>query len=123
MSEARGFLKLAQKYERRMRYCREEMIKNRDVYIPQLRGIIECAVQYLEITYGEMESWANTMQTVFAVDDANTWLQKIELWLMKKFVCYRYSQTIKEADIVETAKRQFESMLNTLEVMNAFRRL
>lgn len=123
MSVARGFLKLARKYERRMTYMRESMIENRAVHIPQLRGILECLEQALDLTYGEMESWADSMHAVFEVDEFDHWYEKIELIFMKWYVCYRYNKTIQEATIMEEAKKSLSKNCNQLEVMNAFRRL
>ena len=121
MRVARGFLKLARKYEWKMMYDREEMIKNRDIHIPQLRGILSCLEQALELTYGEMESWAHTMHTVFEVDEFDHWYQRIELIFMKWYVCFCYNRTIKIATIMEEAKKSLSKNCNHLEVMNAFR--
>ena len=123
MSVARGFLRLARKYERNMTYMRESMIENRAVHIPQLRGILDCLEKALDITYGEMESWADSMRAVFETDEFDHWYERIELVFMKWYVVHRYNKTIQEAQIMEDSKKILSKICNQLEVMNAFRRL
>ena len=123
MSVARGFLRLAKRYERRMEYCHEEMVKNKDVHITQLREVVKCVEKSLEITYGELESWAESIEAVYAVDEFDNIFERIELVFLKKYVNEKYSRTLKKITITEDAKKRLKNVLNKLEVMNAFRRI
>ena len=123
MSVARGFLRLAKRYERRMKYCHEEMVKNKDSHITQLREVMKCVEQSLEITYGELENWANSIESVYSVDEFDNFFERIELVFLKWYVNQRYSWTLKEAEVTEEAKKRLQSVLNKLEVLNAFRRI
>lgn len=123
MSVARGFLRLAKKYERRMKYNRENIVNNRDDHITQLREAIGCAKQFLDISYEELENWSDSIQAVYEVDEFDNIFQRVELVFLKKYVNWMYSRTLKEIYIVEDAKKRLEKILNTLEVLNAFRRI
>ncbi len=122
MGVARGFRRLAKKYEMRMEFCHESMVNNRDFHITQLREAIGCADQFLDISYGELENWADSIQVVYEVDEFDNVFQRVELVFMKKFVNWMYSRTLKEITITEDAKKRMQSILNKLEVLNAFRR-
>ena len=121
MSVARGFLRLAKRYEKRMEYCHEEMVKNRNAHIAQLREVMKCVEQSLDITYGELENWANSIEAVYAVDEFNNIFERIELVFLKWYVNMMYSRTLKEAEVTEEAKKKLKAVLNKLEVLNAFR--
>lgn len=123
MSVARGFLRLAKRYERRMEYCHEEMVKNKETHITQLREVMKCVERSLDITYGELECWADSIESVYAVDEFNNIFERIELVFLKWYVNTRYSRTLKEAEVTEEAKKRLKSVLNKLEVLNAFRRI
>ena len=123
MSIARGFLRLAKRYERRMKYCHDEMVKNKDSHITQLREVMKCVEQSLEITYGELESWADSIESVYSVDEFDNFFERIELVFLKWYVNTRYSWTLKEAEVTEEAKKRLQKVLNNLEVLNAFRRI
>ena len=123
MSVARGFLRLARKYERRMKYCHEYMVNNRDAHITQLREAVGCAKQFLDISYEELENWSDSIQAVYEVDEFDNIFQRVELVFLKKYVNWMYSRTLKEIYIVEEAKKRLKSVLNKLEVLNAFRRI
>ena len=123
MSVARGFLRLARKYERRMKYCHEYMVNNRDTHITQLREAVGCAKQFLDISYEELENWSDSIQAVYEVDEFDNIFQRVELVFLKKYVNWMYSRTLKEIYIAEEAKKRLKSVLNKLEVLNAFRRM
>lgn len=123
MSVARGFLRLARKYERRMKYCHEYMVNNRDTHITQLREAVGCAKQFLDISYEELENWSDSIQAVYEVDEFDNIFQRVELVFLKKYVNWMYSRTLKEIYIVEEAQKRLKSVLNKLEVLNAFRRI
>ena len=123
MSVARGFLRLAKKYERRMKYCHDYMVNNRDTHIAQLREAIGCAKQFLDISYEELENWSDSIQAVYEVDEFDNIFQRVELVFLKKYVNWMYSRTLKEIYIVEEAKKRLKKILNKLEVLNAFRRI
>lgn len=123
MSVARRFLRLAKRYERRMEYCHEEMVKNRDTHIAQLREVIGCIERLLEITYGEVEGWADSIEAVYSVDEFDNFFQRIELVFLKWYVNKRYSWALKEVTETEEAKKTLKNILNKLEVINSFRRI
>lgn len=120
MSVARGFMRLAKRYETRMEYLHEDMVKNRETYITQLRGVITCVEQSLDISYGELENWADSIQAVYEVDEFDNFFQRVELVFLKKYVNWRYSRTLKEITVTEDAKKRLKNVLNKLEVLNAF---
>ena len=123
MGVARGFLRLAKRYERRMEYCHEEMVRNLETHITQLREVMESVERSLDITYGELEGWASSIEAVYAVDEFNNFLERIELVFLKWYVNQRYSWTLKEATVTEDAKKRLKKVLNKLEVINSFRRI
>lgn len=123
MSVARGFLRLAKRYENRMEYRHDKMVKNRDTHITQLREVMKCVERSLDISYGELESWADSIESVYSVDEFNNIFERIQLVFLKMYVNWRYSQTLKEVTITEDAKKRLQSVLNKLEVLNAFRRI
>ena len=118
MSVARGFLRLAKRYERKMEYCREDMVKNKETHITQLREVMKCIERSLDITYGELESWTDSIESVYAVDEFDNIFERIELIFLKWYV-----NTLKEAEVTEEAKKRLKAVLNKLEVLNAFRRI
>lgn len=120
MSVACGLLRLAKRYERRMEYCHEDMVKNRDTHIAQLREVMKCIERSLDITYGELESWAKSIESVYAVDEFNNIFERIELVFLKWYVNTMYSRTLKEVEVTEDAKKRLKVVLNKLEVLNAF---
>lgn len=121
MSIARGFLRLAKRYEMRMEYSHDEMVKNRSVHITQLREVIECIERSLDISYEELKNWACSIQAVCEVDEFDNIFQRIELVFLKMYVNSRYSRTLKEITVTEEAKKRLENILNKLEVLNAFK--
>ena len=110
MSIARGFRRLARKYEMRMEYCHENMVENRDFHITQLREAIGCVNRALDISYEELGNWADSIQAVYEVDEFDNVFQRIELVFLKKFVNWRYSHTLKEIYIAEDAKKRLEKI-------------
>lgn len=120
MSVARGFLRLAKRYEGLMEYHHEEMVKNKETYIAQLREVMKCVIQSLELTYNELESWAKSIESVYAVDEFSNIFERIEIVFLKWYVKTRYSRTLKEIEITEEAKKRIKSVLTKLEVLNAF---
>ena len=121
MSVARGFLRLAKRYERLMEYHHDEMVKNKESYITQLREVMKCVEQALEITYNELENWSDSIESVYAVDEFNNIFERIETKVLKWYVCIRYSRTLKEIYVTEEAQKRLKSVLTKLEVLNAFR--
>ena len=106
-----------------MKYCHDAMVNNRDFYITQLREVVEHAEKFLEVSYEELESWADSITAVYEVDEFDNVFQRIELVFLKKYVNWRYNKTLKEIYVVEDAKKRLKNILNKLEVLNAFRRI
>lgn len=123
MSVARGFMRLARRYEIRMKYCREAMIEKKDFHITQLREVMKCIERFLDISYEELENWANSIQAVYEVDEFDNIFERIELVFLKRYVNWQYSRTLKEVTITEEAKKRLQKVLNTFELLNAFRRI
>lgn len=123
MSVARGFLRLAKRYEIRMKYCRETMIEKKEFHTTQLREVMKCIERSLDISYEELENWASSIQSVYEVDEFDNIFERIELVFLKWYVNLRYSQTLKEVTITEEAKKRLQKVLNTFELLNAFRRI
>lgn len=123
MSVARGFARLARKYERRMERKHENMIKNRNFHITQLSEAIGCLEKSLEISYQELENWANSIQALAETDEFDNIFQRVELVFLKIFVNWMYNRTLKEITVAEDAKKRIKSVRSKLEVMNAFGRI
>lgn len=121
MSTARGFMRLASRYERKMEINHKEMVENRDFHITQLREAIEAADKLLDICYGEFESWCDSMQALYEVDEFDHFWERIELVFLKWYVNQMYCKSVKEIQTTENAKRKLKKVKNTLEVLNAFR--
>lgn len=121
MSAARGFVRLANRYEKKMQINHEEMVEKRDFHITQLREAIEAADKLLDICYGEFESWCDSMQSLYEVDEFDNFLEKIELVFLKWYVNHMYCKSVKEIQDTENAKKRLKKVQTTLEVLNAFR--
>lgn len=120
MSMARSFLRIARKYEWRMKYLRENVIKDRAFHITQLSSILSSLDVVLDLTYDELESWTESMQEVFEVDEFDHWYEKIELVFLKKYVAIRYNNTFKDITGLEDAKKSLADIKSKLEVLDAF---
>lgn len=120
MSMARSFLRMAKKYEWRMKYLRENVIKNRAFHITQLSSILSSLDVVLDLTYDELESWTESMQEVFEVDEFDHWYEKIELVFLKKYVVIRYNNAFKDITGLEDAKKSLADIKSKLEVLDAF---
>lgn len=120
MSVARGYLRLAKRYEIRMKYIHKYMVKNRNFHITQLREAIGCVERLLDISYEELENWSNSIQALYETDEFDNIFERVELIFFKMFVNCRYDQTLKEITVAEEAKRRMKNVLNKLEVLNCF---
>lgn len=123
MSIARKFLRLAKRYENRMKNFHDDMMDNRDFHITQMREVMKSIQLSLDVLYKELENWADAIQSVYEVDMFNNIFERIELVFLKKYVNEKYSRTLKKITITEDAKKRLKNVLNKLEVMNAFRRI
>lgn len=121
MSAARGFIRLASRYEKKMQINHEEMVRNRDFHITQLREAIEAADKLLDICYSEFESWCDSMQALYEVDEFDNFFERIELVVLKWYVNWMYCKSVKEIQDTENAKKRLKRVQTTLEVLNAFR--
>lgn len=121
MSAARGFVRLASRYEKKMKINHEEMVSNRDFHITQLREAIEAADKLLDICYSEFENWCDSMQALYEVDEFDNFFERIELVVLKWYVNLMYCKSVKEIQDTENAKKRLKKVQTTLEVLNAFR--
>ena len=121
MSVAHGFVRLANRYEMKLQINHEEMVEEREFHITQLREAIEAANKLLDICYQEFENWADSMQALYEVDEFDNIFERLQLKYLKWYVSHRYSQTVKEIQDAEQAKKKMQKVLTTLEVLNAFR--
>jgi hypothetical protein len=78
MSVARGFVRLANRYEINFEVNREAIIEERIFHITQLREAIEAANHLLEISYKEFENWADSLQALYEVNEFDIF--KKPLW-------------------------------------------
>ena len=121
MQDSYGIVRLANKYERAFQKRFESIREERDYHIEQLKGIIEQANDALKLETEEIEMWADTMQEVYTVDDADTLIKKIQLFFMKKYVNHMYDKALRETRCLELGKEKLQKLLNRLLVLNAFR--
>lgn len=98
----------------------KDLSKKIDFYIEQLESAIETAKRLEEINVGEIQEWAETIQTVYEVDDANTIIQKFELWIMKKFVEYKYDRALRYSYTLNGIVENFKQVLVRLNQIKAF---
>lgn len=121
MSVARGFVRLANRYEINFEVNREAIIEERIFHITQLREAIEAANHLLEISYKEFENWADSLQALYEVNEFDNFFERLELIYLKWYVSHRYSQSVKEIQDTEAAKKKMEKVLRNLEIIGAFR--
>lgn len=121
MSVARGFVRLANRYEIRFDINHEEMMNNHEFHIAQLREAIESADKLLNICYEEFEGWADSMQALYEVDEFDNFFERIELIYLKWYVKHKYCKCVKEIQDTELAKKKMKKVLNSLELLKAFR--
>ncbi len=121
MSVARGFVRLANRYEMKFQINHDEMVYDRKFHITQLREAIEAADRLLDISYTEFENWADSMQALYEVDEFDNFFERLQLIYLKWYVNYRYTKTVKEIQETEDAKKKMEEVLKKLELFDAFR--
>lgn len=120
MSDSYGFVRLANRYEKRFQMDFQKVLKEREFHIQQLRLIIEQANKAQNLISGDIANWGECIQVVYDVDDANTLWQKFDLSIMKWYVNKMYAKALEESRMVGLGKEKLEKLLNRLLVMGAF---
>lgn len=113
--------RFSKKYERMIQEDSITFFKNRKFHISQLRGTIKEANQLLEVVGDEIQSWCESIESVYSVDEFNNIFERIGLVFLKAFVLFRYNCSLKESQIVQESKERLEKILKRLEVLEAFK--
>ncbi len=110
-----GFKLLIDKYERMFRDDMWKILKQRDFHMYQLKTVIKAANEMLEVIYEEIEGWCDSIKEVYEVDDAINPFQKFQVFIMKKYVIYRYEKALDESQSIEQSKEKLESFLKLID--------
>lgn len=116
-----GIVRLAEKYERAFLIRFENICAEKNFHIEQLKEIIEQAGCALNFETDAIEMWAGTMQVVYEVDDANTLIEKIQLYFMKMYVNHMYDKALRETRCIQLGIEKLQKLLNRLLLLDAFR--
>ena len=116
-----GIVRLAEKYERAFLIRFENIRAEKNFHIEQLKEIIEQAGCALNFETDAIEMWAGTMQVVYEVDDANTLIEKIQLFFMKMYVNHMYDKALRETRCIQLGIEKLQKLLNRLLLLDAFR--
>lgn len=95
--DAYGLKTTADRYEVMIEKDMWRILKAREFHIQQLRVSIDAADELLDIVAEEIEEWSETIKEVYSIDDAHTWLDRLQLFLMKKYVNFKQSHACREA--------------------------
>ena len=90
-------------------------LKQRDFHMYQLKTVIKAANEMLEVIYEEIEGWCDSIKEVSEVDDAINPFQKFQVFIMKKYVIYRYEKALDESQSIEQSKEKLESFLKLID--------
>ena len=116
-----GIVRLAERYERAFQNRFETIREEKSFHIEQLKGIIGQAKNALNMETDNIEMWAGTMQVVYEVDDANTLIEKIQLFFMKLYVNHMYDKALRETRCIQLGIEKLQKLLNRLLLLDAFR--
>ena len=109
-----GIVRLAERYERAFQNRFETIREEKSFHIEQLKGIIGQAKNALNMETDNIEMWAGTMQVVYEVDDANTLIEKIQLFFMKLYVNHMYDKALRETRCIQLGIEKLQKLLNRL---------
>lgn len=112
--DAYGLKVVADRYEIMITDDMWRILKAREFHIEQLNTSIGVADELLDIVAEEIKSWSETIREVYAVDDADTWWKKLQLFVMKKYVNFRQSQVCREAIEIGVQKERLVKSLKIL---------
>ena len=116
-----GIVRLAERYEGAFQNRFETIRAEKSFHIEQLKGIIGQAKNALNMETDNIEMWAGTMQVVYEVDDANTLIEKIQLFFMKLYVNHMYDKALRETRCIQLGIEKLQKLLNRLLLLDAFR--
>lgn len=120
LGDAYGFKRLVRKYEIGFEKNSARIFEEKDFHIEQLKIAISNAEEMLNCLGEEIADWAEALQEVYEVDDADTWWKKIELKIMKVYVNHKYSRVLDESKQVGEFCMKLKMFLNRLEILKAF---
>ena len=109
------------KYEKKFQRDFLEIRNEIDFHIQALTDAITYADEALDSIGEEISEWCDILQELYEVDDANTILQKIDLWRLKIIANNRYATVIDEAVAVQNCKERLQKLLNRLLVLKCCR--
>lgn len=110
-----GFKLLVVRYENAFRDNMWGILKQKQFHIEQLKTAIDAADEILEAIYGEIEGWCDSIKEVYEVDDAINPFRKFLVFIMKKYVIYRYEKALDESQSIEQSKEKLESFLKLID--------
>ena len=109
------------KYEKKFQRDFLEIRNEIDFHIQTLKDVICYADEALDSIGEEISEWCDILQELYEVDDANTILQKIDLWRLKIIANNRYATVLDEAVAVQNCKERLQKLLNRLLVLKCCR--
>ena len=113
--------RITKKYEKKFQRDFLEIRNEIDFHIQALTDAITYADEALDSIVEEISEWCDILQGLYEVDDANTILQKIDLWRLKIIANNRYATVIDEAVAVQNCKERLQKLLNRLLVLKCCR--
>lgn len=120
MNEIKHLNRIARRYENWLESGSSYIRDNISFHVEQLELAIATVKRSLEVTEEEIIGWADAMQAVSEVDDANTWLQKIELKIMTWYVNYKYDKALKYLYDLNSAMEQLCKIASRLKQISFF---
>lgn len=120
MNEIKYLNLVARDYEIMLKKNPQRAKDELDFFIDQMNQAITQTKQLQETASDDIQNWAEAIQTVSEVDDANTWLQKLELKMMKRHVDKRYHQSLVYSKQVADVLERLEVISKRLYQIKAF---
>lgn len=113
--------RFSKKYEKMIQEDPLNIFKNRKFHMAQLRGTLDEANRLLEVVGDEIQSWSESVECVYSVDEFNNIFERIGLVFLKAIVSFRYNCSLKECQIIQESKERLEKILKRLEVLEVFK--
>ena len=111
-----GFERLIKKYES----GKYRFNNDCDFYIEQLGTAMNATDVGLEMIKGEVQDWAEAIQEVSEIDDADTWLKKIQCYFMMRKCMKQYVKSLEEQEYLIDIKKRLEKILNRFLIFKSY---
>lgn len=120
MNEIKQLNRIAKRYENWLESGFSYSCDNISFHIEQLELAIATSRSSLEVTEEEISDWADAIQELSNVDDANNWLKKIELKIMTWYVNDKYDKALKYLYNLNSAMERVSKIVFRLKQISFF---